>query len=69
VFEDVIAEEVRETRVRHAEKFNFDLWAIYHDLKKQEIADARQLVAFPPRKRRRSRRKTLVRQPQIVSET
>ena len=33
---DVIVEEVRKARQRHAEKFNFDLWAILQDLKEQE---------------------------------
>lgn len=34
---DEIIEEVRASREAHAEKFNYDLRAIYEDLKKSEI--------------------------------
>jgi len=66
MWEDVIVEEVRQARERHAEQFNFDLWAIFHDLKQQENAGQRQLVTFPPRKRRRSRALTKVKQPHVL---
>ncbi|MFO1428783.1 MAG: hypothetical protein U1F76_01375 [Candidatus Competibacteraceae bacterium] len=33
---DEIIDEVRAIREAHAAKFNFDLWAIYEDLKKSE---------------------------------
>ena len=34
--DDPIVEEVRQARQQHAAKFNFDLQAIYQDLKQQE---------------------------------
>ncbi len=51
---DEIIDEVRAIREAHAAKFNFDLWAIYEDLKKSEaerIAAGHPYVslpAFPP---------------------
>jgi len=47
---DEIVEEVRAIREAHAEKFNFDLRAIYDDLKKSEaehIADGHPYVNPP----------------------
>jgi len=66
MWEDTIVEEVREVRARHAEKFNFDLWLIYQDLKEQERLGQRKLVTFLPRPRvQRAMKK---RQPQIVPD-
>ena len=36
--DDPIVEEVRQARQQHATKFNFDLQAIYQDLKQQEAS-------------------------------
>lgn len=55
MWEDVIVEEVREARTQHAEKFAFDLWAIYRDLQEQEQKRQRQLVILPARLPRRYR--------------
>ena len=55
MWEDVIVEEVRETRTQHAEKFAFDLWAIYRDLQEQERKGQRRLVKLPARLPRRYR--------------
>ncbi|HFQ93428.1 MAG TPA: hypothetical protein ENK32_05430 [Anaerolineae bacterium] len=49
MWEDSIVKEVRDTRYAHAAKFNFDLEAIYQDLKKQELAGKRQVVSFQPK--------------------
>ena len=49
MWEDVIVEEVREVRTQYAEKFAFDLWAIYRDLQEQEQKGQRQLVILPAR--------------------
>ncbi len=54
MWEDVIVEEVRQVRDRHAKQFNFDLWAIYQDLQQQEIEGQRKLVVLPAKKRRRT---------------
>ena len=55
MIEDPIVEEVRQARQQHAARFNFDLQAIYQDLKRQEAASNWRIVAFPPRKRRNTR--------------
>lgn len=55
MWDDIIVEEVREARTQHAEKFAFDLWAIYHDLQEQERKGQRRLVKLPARLPRRYR--------------
>ena len=47
---DPIVEEVREIRDKYASRFNYNLDAIFRDLKKQEELNQRQLVRLPPRK-------------------
>jgi hypothetical protein len=56
MWDDEIVEEVRQVRNQHAEKFNFDLWAIYRDLKEQERSGERKLVKLSPRRRHGPRR-------------
>jgi hypothetical protein len=46
---DPIVAEVRKVREQHANKFNFDLNAIFRDLKQKEQASGRQYVSYPPR--------------------
>lgn len=55
MIDDPIVAEVRQAREQHATRFHFDLQAIYQDLKEQEASGGRQVVAFPPRKRRDTR--------------
>jgi hypothetical protein len=43
---DPIVEEVRKERQEYAEKFNFDLDAIYNDLKTREATSGRTYVDF-----------------------
>lgn len=50
--EDPIVAEVRKIREAHAAQFNYDLKAIYQDLKQQEKASGRVFVSFPPRRAR-----------------
>lgn len=52
MIDDPIVEEVRQARQQHAAKFNFDLQAIYQDLKQQEASGGRKMVVFAPRKQR-----------------
>ena len=47
---DPIVEEVREIRDKYASRFNYNLDAIFRDLKKQEELNQRQLVRLPPRR-------------------
>ncbi|MGH7963794.1 MAG: hypothetical protein ACRERD_18555 [Candidatus Binatia bacterium] len=50
--EDSIVAEVRKIREAHAAQFNYDLKAIYQDLKQQEQASERVFVSYPPRQAR-----------------
>jgi len=50
MWEDPIVEEVRKVREAHAAKFNYDLQAIYRDLKEQERKSGRAFVSYPPRR-------------------
>ena len=50
MWKDPIAEEVRRVRNDHAARFNYDLKAIYRDLKEQERASGRRYVRFEPKR-------------------
>ncbi len=43
---DPIVEEVRRVRDAHAAQFNYDLDAIYQDIKEQEKKSGRKFVSF-----------------------
>jgi hypothetical protein len=49
---DSIVSEVRAIREAYAEEFNYDLRAIWRDLKEQESKGDRKLVSLTPRKAR-----------------
>ena len=44
---DPIVEELHKLREEHAQKFNFNLKAIFEDLKKQEMKSKREIVSLP----------------------
>ncbi len=46
---DPIVDEVRRIRDAHAAKFNYDLDAIFQDIKEQEKKSGLKFVSFPPR--------------------
>ena len=46
---DPIVEEVRRHREAYAARFNYDLWAIYEDIKSREGQDGREVVRGVPR--------------------
>jgi len=48
--EDPIVEEVRKVREEHAARFQYDLEAIYRDLKEQDERDPRRIVSLPPKR-------------------
>ena len=50
MWEDEIVEEVRTARDEYAAKFNYDLEAIYKDIKEQEKQSRRRVVSLPPKK-------------------
>jgi hypothetical protein len=47
---DPIVEEVRKVRDAHAKQFNYDLKAIYSDLKQREQDSGRRYVSLAPRR-------------------
>jgi hypothetical protein len=47
---DPIVYEVRRVRDDYASRFNYDLDAIFRDIKEQEKKSGRTFVSFPPRK-------------------
>ena len=51
---DIIVEQTRKVREEHAAKFNFDLKAIYEDLKQQEEQSGREVVSLSPKEPRQS---------------
>jgi hypothetical protein len=44
---DTIVEETRKNREEHASRFNYDLEAIYRDLKEEEKKSGREVVTLP----------------------
>jgi hypothetical protein len=46
---DPIVDEVRRTRDAYAARFNYDLRAIFRDLKEQEKRSGRKLVSYAQR--------------------
>ena len=50
MWKDEIVEEVRRNREAYAAKFNFDLQAMYEDLRKAEQKSKHKKVSFKPKK-------------------
>jgi hypothetical protein len=50
LWKDPIVEEVRKSRDAYAKRFNYDLDAIYRDLKEKERRSGRVVVPCPPKK-------------------
>ena len=53
MWEDPIVKEIHKFREEHAKKFNFDLRAIFFDLKEQEKKGKRHVVSLPIKHRKR----------------
>ena len=49
MWKDGIVEEVRRAREEYAAKFDYDIDAIYKDIKRREAESGREFVSFPPR--------------------
>ena len=43
---DPTVDEVRRVRAEHAARFNYDLWAIYQDIKQQQERSGLKFVSF-----------------------
>lgn len=50
MWEDPIVAEIRKIRDEHAAKFNYDVAAIFEDIRRQEKESGRQYVTYPPRR-------------------
>ena len=50
MWKDEIVEEVRKVRNEYAAKFDYDLEAIYNDIKEQEKQNQHRVVSLPPKK-------------------
>jgi hypothetical protein len=55
---DPIVEEIRKIREEHAARFNYDIDAIFEDLKRSEREGGRPLVTLPPKKITKPARRT-----------
>jgi hypothetical protein len=49
MWNDEIVEETRQARDRYAARFDYDLDAIYRDLKKQEEQNPEKFISLPPK--------------------
>jgi len=47
---DEIVEQIRKVREEHAAKFNYDLTAIFNDLKQKESRDSHKIASLSPKK-------------------
>lgn len=47
MWQDPIVDEIHKIREKHAQRFNFDLKAIYEDLKEQEKKSGYKTVSLP----------------------
>jgi hypothetical protein len=50
MWDDPIVAEVRRVREEYAARFNYDLDAIFRDIKEREKRSGRTFVSFPPRR-------------------
>ena len=50
MWRDPIVEEVRAVRETYAKQFDYDIEAIYRDLKKQETDSGRKFISLPPKR-------------------
>ncbi len=50
MWKDPVVEEVRAIRDAYAKQFNYNLEAIYRDLKEQEARSGWEVVSLPPKR-------------------
>jgi len=62
-WQDPIVEEVRKARDAYAKQFNYDLDAIYRDLKEKESQSGRQVVPCPPKGEKPPPRPVVTKEP------
>ena len=47
---DPIVDEIRAIRDAYAKQYDYDLDAIFEDIKKKEVESGRRFVSFPPKR-------------------
>lgn len=52
VWQDPIVEEVQKARDAYAKQFNYDLDAIFRDLKAKERQSGRQVIPYPSKRKK-----------------
>jgi uncharacterized protein (DUF58 family) len=50
MWQDPVVEEVRAIRDAYAKQFNYNLEAMYRDLKEQEAKSGWEVISFPPKR-------------------
>lgn len=63
MWNDPIVAEVRKAREAHAARFNYDLQAIFRDLKSKEQTSGRKYVRYQPRPSRTGRKQVSAHTP------
>ena len=51
MYKDTILEEIHKYREEYAKSFNYDLKAMFEDLRKKQIAHGRKVVKLPIKRR------------------
>lgn len=51
MYKDEILAEIHKNREEYAKSFNYDLSAIFHDLKRKQIAHSDKIVKLPIKRR------------------
>ena len=63
MWKDPIVEEVRAIREAYAKQFDYDLEAIFRDLKEKEAESDREFISIPPKRIEPTRRNNQGREP------
>lgn len=54
MYKDEIIEEIHKNREKYAESFNYDLDAIYQDLKRKQAANKNKIANLPIKREQRT---------------
>lgn len=60
MWRDPIVEQIHKIRQEHAGKFNFELRAIFEDLKEQERKSGRKIVSLPIKRQTTKQEKPII---------
>ncbi len=65
MWRDPIVEEVRAIRDDYAKQFDYDIDAIYRDLKKQEAKSNHEFISLPPKRSELIEKKELKKETEV----